>query len=197
MCGRCVQLTREESMRLESLSRKKRGGALLAALFVLGATLSACDHTTVAPADAEQGPSFRATWAGSRWEGDASAMLIAGGTAGDTLYVLGTNPVNAGQLPISAVRVKVVFRGAGTYPLGPGAAEVIHLVGGDVVSAQYTTRGSVGTAGTGGTLTVREYGAGWVSGSVVFDAVTTRQSAPYGSTARFDGEFRARVQQRL
>lgn len=192
MCGRCVQLTLEESMRLESLFRKKRSGALLAALLVLGEMLSACDQTTVAPADAEQGPSFRATWAGSRWEGDASAMLIAGGAAGDTLYVLGTNPVNAGQLPISAVRVRVVFRGAGTYTLGPGAAEVIHLLGGDVVTAQYTTSSSAGP----GTLTVRDYRGGWVSGSVVFDAAATRQSAPYGSTARFDGEFRARVEQR-
>ncbi|CAN5146272.1 hypothetical protein BH24GEM2_BH24GEM2_12020 [soil metagenome] len=192
MCGRCVQLTLEESMRLESLFRKKRSGALLAALLVLGEMLSACDQTTVAPADAEQGPSFRATWAGSRWEGDASAMLIAGGAAGDTLYVLGTNPVYAGQLPISAVRVRVVFRGAGTYTLGPGAAEVIHLLGGDVVTAQYTTSSSAGA----GTLTVREYGAGWVSGSVVFDAAATRQSAPYGSSARFDGEFRARVEKR-
>lgn len=181
-------------MRLEILPRKKRGVALLAVLLVVGAGLSACDQSSMVElADAEEVPSFRATWAGNRWEGDASAMLIAGGATGDTLYVLGTNPVNAGQLPISAVRVRVVFRGAGTYTLGPGAAEVIHLLGGDVITAQYATSSS---AGTSGTLTVREYGVGRVSGSVVFDAVATRQSAPYGSTARFDGEFRARVQQR-
>jgi hypothetical protein len=184
-------------MRVEIMGNKRRKVALLAVLILAGGASSACDQSTVGLADSPESPSFRATWAGNRWEGDASAQLVPGGTAGDTLYVLGTSPVNAGQMPLSAVRVKVVFRGAGMYPLGPGAAEVIHLVGGDVITAQYTTGGSVGTAGTGGTLTVREYGAGWVSGSVVFDAVTTRQSAPYGSTARFDGEFRARVQQRL
>ena len=183
-------------MRLEILSGKKRSIARLAALFLVSAGLAACDQSMAGLADAEQGPSFRATWAGNPWRGDASAQLVPGGAAGDTLYVLGTSPVNAGQMPISAVRVRVVFRGAGTYTLGPGAAEVIHLVGGDAVASQYTTGGSVGTASTAGTLTVREYGAGWVSGSVVFDAVTTRQHAPYGSTARFDGEFRARVQQR-
>jgi hypothetical protein len=184
-------------MRLEIVRNAKRNVTRLAALLLAAGALSACDESTVGLADSPESPSFRATWAGNRWEGDASAQLIAAGTAGDTLYVFGTSPVNAGQMPISAVRVRVVFRGTGTYPLGPGAAEVIHLVGGDVISAQYTTGGSVGTAaGTAGTLTIREYGAGWVSGSVVFDAVTTRQYAPHGSTARFDGEFRARVQQR-
>lgn len=180
-------------MRLEILSGKKRGITRLTALFLVSAGLAACDQSVVALADAPTSPFFRATWAGNPWEGDASAQLVPAGPAGDTLYVLGTSPVNAGQVPISAVRVRVVFRGAGTYTLGPGAAEVIHLLGGDVVTSQYAASSSAGTAGT---LTVREYGAGWVSGSVVFDAVTTRQSALYGSTARFDGEFRARVQPR-
>ena len=153
--------------------------ALAAAL----AGAAACGEGSLEPRPGEA--VLRGTWGGTRWEGDASATLWKG----DTLYVYASSPRNAGQLPLIAVRVKVALKGTGSYELGKGAAEVLHLVGGDAVTASYET------AGPGaGVLHLREYDGEWVAGSMTFDAALKHgPSQPKGEGARFTGEFRARV----
>ncbi|HEX2091028.1 MAG TPA: hypothetical protein VHG28_01450 [Longimicrobiaceae bacterium] len=157
----------------------------LAVALAAGLGLSGCGEGGTEPTDT---PAFRATWAGKPWEGDATAMLVSGRRAGDTLYLFGSTPANADQSISEYVRVRVVFRGTGTYSLDAGDAGVVHMLGGDVVAAEYAT-GETGA----GRLVVREYTGAEVAGQVDFSATTTREYSPYGPAARFTGEFRAKV----
>lgn len=154
--------------------------ALAAALLLAG-----CGSGALEPRPGEG--AFQGTWGGKRWTGDAAANV----SRGDTLRLFGTSPPGAGQLPTSYVRVTVVFRGVGPYTLGPEAAEVVHLVGGDAATARYAT-----AEGAAGALRIENYSEGWMVGSVAFDAVSTYGTAPHGPRARFRGSFRARVHRR-
>lgn len=167
------------------LLRGRRGLLLLAAMAALGS--GGCE--TAVGLDAEDG--FDAVWAGKPWEGDASAAVIPGGAAGDTLYLFGTTPRNAGQMPAAYVRVRVPLPAAGERALARGDAELVYLVGGDVSTAAY-----VNDRADPGILSIREYGDGWVSGVVVFDAGAAMEHRPVGGGARFEGNFRARVRSR-
>lgn len=156
-------------------------GARLGVL-VLACALAGCSESTGLD-EGETG--IEATWAGKRWSGDAGATLAHR----DTLYVYGSTPRNAGQLPLQMLRARVVFRGPGSYALGPGDAELDYLVGGDVVSAWYVT-----TRTNAGTLQVTEYAEGWVAGTLSFEGEASRSPyTPEGARARFEGAFRARV----
>lgn len=162
------------------VGRVGRGARL--GVLVLACALAGCSESTGLD-EGETG--IEATWAGKRWSGDAGATLAHG----DTLYLYGSTPRNAGQLPAQGVRFRVVFRGPGSYSLGRGDAELDYLVGGDVVSAQYVT-----TRANAGTMQVTEYANGWLAGTVSFDAELGPSSyAPVGTRARFEGAFRARV----
>ena len=157
-------------------------------LLVLACIVAACGSDTTGPSEAS---GFRATWAGTPWSGDGSATRIPGGSTGDTLFILGTTPPKAGQLPSGYVRVRILFDGVGTYTLNAQDAEVVYLLGGDVRTAAYAT----GQSGAG-TLRVREFADGWIAGEVAFDAIATTDRAPVGMSARFEGQFRTRVHSR-
>jgi hypothetical protein len=125
------------------------------------------------------------------WLGDAEAYFVSGTGETDTLYIFGVRPMNAGQIPEEIVRLRVPFNGPGAYQLPWDAVEYTVLVGGDVASAQYA-----GQQPTAGTLTLDAYdaAAGRITGMVVFDAVATSESHPYGPAARFEeGQFRVSV----
>ena len=154
---------------------------LLLALAAAGT--AACDGTVTEIT----GDGIEAVWAGKPWAGDASARLV--GAAGDTLLLVGSTPPGSGAMAAAYVRVSAPVRGVGSYPLGPGDAELTYLIGGDVRTAAYAT-----TRAEAGVLTVRELGAGWVSGTVTFDATASFGSAPVGPTATFSGNYRARVE---
>lgn len=163
--------------------RRNVGPLLLAALLAAGT--AACSEST----EPRAAPSFQATWAGSAWQGDAGAVLSS--RAGvDSLHVTGSTPPGAGSLPAAYVRISVPARGTGEYALGPGDAAMTYLLGGDVLTAAYST-----TRAGAGTLSITEYGAGWVAGTVTFEAAAATAGAPVGPTASFSGSFRAPVLQ--
>jgi hypothetical protein len=145
--------------------------------------IGACTDSTE-PVD--EFPSFFGTWAGKEWSGDASAMLVPGGAAGDTLYVGAATPVNAGQSAKETIMAKFVIHGTGTYLLGPGAARLDELVGGDVLAASYST-----TATSVGRIEITKYDGvnGLVSGKIQFDAETSSPYGSYGSKARLENGF--------
>ena len=136
---------------------------------------------------------FSGVLAGTVWVGDADALLVSGADDGDTLYVIGTRPVNAGQLPQDILTVRVPFEGAGSYQLTGNEVDLKVLTGGDVVSASYNGRSPIA-----GTLMVQSYDAvsGLITGTVAFEASSSSELQPYGAAPRFqDGRFRATVRQ--
>jgi hypothetical protein len=154
---------------------------LLAALLAL----AACSDG-VAPGD---NATFSGVWASRPWRGSGSAFLVSGGTAGDTLYILGRTPPDAGQPATQSIRLRVApYRGAGAYQLAPDAVEVMDLVGGDVIATLYVGRGPVA-----GTLdVVRAEGVGQeIVGLVRFTAEHSYGDATYGPSASFEsGQYR-------
>ena len=118
--------------------------------------------------------------------GDASATLVRGGVAGDTLYIGASSPVKSGQTPKEDIIARVVIHGTGTYLLGPGDARLDELVGGDIVAASYTT-----TAKSVGRVTITSYHGvnGLVEGTIEFDAETSSPYGSYGSKARLEDAF--------
>lgn len=165
--------------------------ATTAAIALLAISSGACtDSNGPLPEEA----TFTGRWAGRAWVGEAGATLLDGGEAADTLYIVGTTPVNAGQMPLESIRIRVVFRGVGEYVLGRGTtdwAELVELTGGDVVHATYTV-GQVSS----GTLRITSWGGpgGEVAGRISFVA---RSDSPYRSYAAVeffqDGQFRATI----
>ena len=81
---------------------------------------------------------------------------------------------------------KFVIHGPGTYLLGPGAARLDELVGGDVLAASYST-----TATSVGRIEITKYDGvnGLVSGKIQFDAETSSPYGSYGSKARLENGF--------
>ena len=157
---------------------------------LLGFSLLACSDSS-GPSSSDA--TFTGRWAGERWEGDAYAVLVDGGEAGDTLYISGTRPQNAGSMPVESIRIRVLFDGPGTYQLGWGTdrAELAEFTGGDVVHATYVT-----TAPNAGTLVITAFDGpgGEVEGRVSFTATSFSQYRSYGQVASFEnGEFRATV----
>ena len=160
------------------------------ALAVLALSLVACGDSN--------GPSPEATftgrWAGELWEGEAYAVLVDGGDAGDTLFIGGSRPPNAGSMPLESIRIRILFHGPGTYELASGStgsAQLDELTGGDVVHATYAT-----SALTSGALVITTYGGpgGAVEGRVSFTATSSSPYRSYGPLASFrDGQFRATV----
>jgi hypothetical protein len=140
-----------------------RRAVLASAAILIAVTLVGCQRATepvVTPAQ-----TFTGRWIGQSWEGEASATLFLGGAAGDTLYVFGVQ-----RVPEEWVRLRVVFRGVGTYALGPDDVVLETLVGGDVVVASYP-----GIGPTAGTIEVTSYGpGGLVEGTFTFDARMAR-----------------------
>ncbi|HLL45822.1 MAG TPA: hypothetical protein VK399_03905 [Longimicrobiaceae bacterium] len=103
---------------------------------------------------------------------------------------MGVSLPGAGSMPAAYVRISVPVRGAGDYALGPRDAAMTYLQGGDVRTAYYAT-----TRAGAGTLSIREYGDGWVAGSVTFGAEAAQGERPVGPAARFEGSFRAPIRQ--
>ena len=160
---------------------------------VLASTVAliACDNPTAPPGIDR----LNARWAGRDWVGTASAELTRGGISGDTLYLFSRGPLNSDPAALVAenhIVAKVAFRGVGTYPLGPGSARFEQWVGGDVVTATYST-----SAEASGTLVITKYAGigGNIEGTLSFDAVSTSQSRNFGERARLeDGRFRTTLQ---
>ena len=171
------------------MTRPPRLHSLLS-IALLGLALVACSDSSGPPsADA----TFTGRWAGERWEGGAYAVLVNGGDAGDTLYIGGSRPPNAGSMPLETVRIRVLFDGPGTYTLGSDTdrAQLDELTGGDVVHATYVTSGL-----NAGTLVITAFGGpgGEVQGRVDFAAVSSSPYRSYGPVASFvSGQFRATV----
>jgi hypothetical protein len=150
-------------------------------------TVAACNDGT-GPADASAA-TFTGRWAGRAWGASASAVLVRGGAAGDTLYVLGSWPTN--PYPVQSLRIRLApFRGAGTYPVAGDDVEMTDLVGGDAASSTY-----VGARPAAGAVVVGAYAEGRVvQGTVSFRAVSSYGNAPYGASPEFeDGRFSAEV----
>ncbi len=150
-------------------------------LLLFASFLSGCDPTGPQLPEA----TFHATWAGTPWRGEASATFHP---HSDTLYLFGVNPVGAGSMPHTYVRIRVVFEGAGTYTLGAGDAEFLYLLGGDVVVATYGT-----TDVQRGTLVIEESTVTRIRGQLAFEAESLREYSPQGPQARFEGTFDARI----
>jgi hypothetical protein len=88
-----------------------------------------------------------------------------------------------------SILVRVPFSGARTYALGPGAARLLDLVGGDVVTGEYDTRPDAT-----GTLIITNYdpAGARIEGTLSFDGISTTAVGRYGTRASFeDGRFRA------
>jgi hypothetical protein len=147
--------------------------------------LVACESATVP--DPEQGM-FAGRWDGHIWIGDASAYLASDGR----LYVNGTRPRGGNAYGADeSLSASVVFRGPGIYGLAADDVYFFELVGGDVVSAEYT-----GSGEPAGSLRITRFDGpgGIVEGQLSFRATTTSQYGSYGPTARLDdGRFRALV----
>jgi hypothetical protein len=166
----------------------RRPFALIA---LLALSLAACsDSTEPLPAEG----TFTGRWSGEPWVGEAYAVLIDGGDAGDTLYLGGSRPVNAESMPLESIRIRVLFRGVGTYQLGSSGtntAQFDELTGGDVVHATYSATGL-----NPGTLVITSYEGpgGQIEGGVSFVSVSASPYRSYGAISSFeDGRFRATV----
>ena len=165
--------------------RADRRRATLAVLALT--TLAACSDGT-GPVDTSAA-TFTGRWAGRAWGASASAVLVRGGAAGDTLYIRGSWPTN--PYPVQSLRIRLApFRGAGTYPLAGDDVEMTDLVGGDAASSTY-----VGARPAAGAVVVGAYAEGRVvQGTVGFRAVSSYGNAPYGASPAFeDGRFSAEV----
>jgi hypothetical protein len=160
-----------------------RGFVLLA----LTAALAGCTDTTAPAPGAGQ---IVAKWAGQIWMGSAGAELRHyGGAAGDSLFVTATR-MGVPQVEETIV-AEVRFTGIGTYQIGPGAARMYELVGGDVLTGEYTT-----SQDATGSLVITKYDsvAGTIEGVLSFDGVSTMPNGRYGTQATFeDGRFQAMV----
>ena len=155
--------------------------------FLLVAALLSCSESERPTLDMP----FTGVWAGSAWEGDASALLVDRETGPDTLYIFGSRPRGQPQNPFETVLLRFALNGPGTYPLQTGQASLTQLIGGDVVNFVYQT-----TSSATGSVTLNTYNGvgGLVDGTFAFEAQTTSPSADYGPQARFEaGEFRAVV----
>ena len=155
--------------------------------FLLVAALLSCSESERPTLDMP----FTGIWAGSAWEGDASALLVDRETGPDTLYIFGSRPRGQPQNPFETVLLRFALNGPGTYPLQTGQASLTQLIGGDVVNFVYQT-----TSSATGSVTLNTYNGagGLVDGTFAFEAQTTSPSADYGPQARFEeGEFRAVV----
>jgi hypothetical protein len=147
--------------------------------------LCACEGATVP--DPERG-TLVGRWAGNLWVGDASGYLQKGTPEGDVLSIFASKP-RGGAYSEEVLSVRVVFRGPGTYPLGPEDVYFLELVGGDVVSAEYNGWGT-----PAGVLRITRFDGvgGVIEGELEFRATTQSTFASYGLTARLnDGKFRA------
>jgi hypothetical protein len=159
-----------------------RCGTMRRALHTLAVSLpllAACDSTGPARADA----TFTGTWAGASWAGSAFAGFYP--TEQDTLWVTGSTPPGS-SMPSSYVSFGVQYNGAGTYDVHPANARYIYLVGGDVSVASYAI-----PAGSVGVLVIEERTETHVRGTVDLPMIHVSGEAPVGSTARFQGVFRA------
>jgi hypothetical protein len=165
-----------------------RSGRVLPTLLAIGLVAGCGSSTTPAP---ERG-AFVGRIDGHLWVGDARAFLSTGTPRGDVLYVHGTSPRGADAWGADeTLTASVIFTGPGLYPLDVGDVTFFELVGGDVVSAQYSGSGS-----PAGFLRVTRYDGpgGVIEGELRFTATTTSEYASYGPTARFeDGRFHAVV----
>ena len=152
-------------------------------------TSVACRDGTSSPS--ELTPTFTGQWAGQPWAGEASAILVSGGAAGDTLYVFGEHRPPGQDWTDQYFRIRAVVDGPGTFVLGANDAEFAHLLGGDVRTSTYS-----GSRPDEGTLTITTYEGpgGIVEGRVAFGAESTDSHAPYGPHARLEnGWFRANL----
>lgn len=149
---------------------------ILAGLVGLAACESATDSGRRLPGE------FSGSWAGERFEGDASVVI-----SGDSLYVYGGSP--GGPMSPREVQIRVAdFDGPGEYQLRAGGGVMRYILGGDVITGTY----SIPPAGTG-TLLVSEMRNGEIRGSVEFEADAHPGDAPVGARARFEADFRAIV----
>jgi hypothetical protein len=144
------------------------------------AVLTGCDNAT-APSEGQ----LVARWSGMAWIGTAGAMLKST-SAGDTVYVY-ANGSTTGVRREQSISVSSAITGIGTYHLGPYAAAFYETVGGDVLTANYST-----TKDATGTLKITRFDGvgGTIEGSISFDAVSDGRVPPYGSRASFEnGRF--------
>jgi hypothetical protein len=157
-------------------------GTLRRALHTLAVSLpvlAACDSTGPVRADA----TFTGTWAGAAWAGSAFAGFHP--TEQDTLWVSGSTPPGS-SMASSYVSFGVQYSGVGTYDVHPANAHYTYLVGGDVRVGSYAIpEDSVGV------LVIEERTATHIRGTVDLPMVHVYGEAPVGSTARFQGVFRA------
>jgi hypothetical protein len=148
----------------------------LAALVGLAACESATDSGRRQPGE------LSGSWAGERFEGDASAMI-----SGDSPYVYGGSP--GGPMSPREVQIRIAdFDGPGEYQLSAGGGLMHYILGGDVITSTY----SIPPGGTG-TLVVSEMRDGEIRGHVEFKADAHPGHAPVGTRARFEGDFRGVV----
>ena len=166
----------------------RRHTSVVAAALALVASV-ACGDDSNSPG--ELTPTFTGLWAGQPWAGQASALLIPGGGAGDTLYVFGAHRVPGQDWTDQYLRIRAVVQAPGTYELGADDAGFEHLLGGDVITAAYAgSRPDKGILN----ITMYEGPGGIVEGTVTFGAESTSRYAPYGPHVRFeDGWFRATI----
>jgi hypothetical protein len=129
------------------------------------------------------------TWAGEAWRGDGGATIYS---EGDSLSVWGGSPPHPANAPspepiyLTSVYIRVAFDGPGSYALDPGMADVIYLVGGDVLTARYAI-----PDGQTGTLVIEEVTETRIRGNVAFDTGSIMELSPAGESARFEATFDA------
>jgi hypothetical protein len=133
---------------------------------------------------------FTGQWQGRDWKGDTRALIVAGGAAGDTLYVNSTQRVQTGDGVYEEwLSIKLPFHGAGAYVLDSASVVVRVIIGGDGIAASY-----YGISANAGVLDITTYGGrgGTIDGTVRFDA---RGGADKAAIRRFEnGHFRATVE---
>ena len=182
---------REATMPLMRLSRSVVSGA---AVLLCSIAFAACGEGT--GPDEPPTPTFTGRWGEEPWNGRASAILVSGGAADDSLYVGAVFPVDAPVgMPGQTILVATAGTGPGTYVLeGPSSVRVTYLLGGDGVVSAYG-----GSGPATGILEITEFGGpgGIVEGRVEFEAITSYGYQPVGPTARFEeGWFRATIEPR-
>jgi hypothetical protein len=163
--------------------RSRRWRVTVVAVLVTFLGTWGCGAEPAGPEVAE--PTFVGTWAGDRWEGEAS---LSYGLTDDTLYIHGASPVGAGSNAESIVDIRVVYAGTGTYALGPGDGTFTRLLGGDGVVGRYGT-----ATEAAGILTVVEHAGDRIVGVAYFEARDVLGPSPDPSLIRFEGSFEARI----
>ena len=151
--------------------------ACVAAIAALAACVSATD------AGPRLEGRFSGSWAGERFAGDGSAVIV-----NDSLYLNGGSP--GGAMSPRVVEIRIAdFDGPGEYTLEPGAGAVRYLLGGDVITGTYSI-----PPGATGTLVVTEVDGAEVVGRVEFEAAAQPNGqAPVGDRGVFEADFRGRV----